>query len=193
MKNIFIFILCMLMVACASTKKSTQTTKETANILAQVDESHSADTEKFIDTTKTESGKITITEIEFYPPNANEPPPGNKESPKSTSNVSGLSLPNVGNIGNASIKSIKQTTIEKDSEKKGESKESSSITNVKNEATLTNTEKTAKVETSPAPDPYRWRYIFYTLLLGTIAFLYFKRIPVLNWIKTILSNIRRIF
>ena len=193
MKNIFIFILCMLMVACASTKKSTQTIKETANVLAQVDESHSADTEKFIDTTKTESGKITITEIEFYPPNANEPPPGNKESPKNTSNVSGLSLPNVGNIGNASIKSIKQTTIEKDSEKKGESKESSSITNVKNEATLTNTEKTAKVETSPAPDPYRWRYIFYILLLGTIAFLYFKRIPVLNWIKTILSNIRRIF
>lgn len=183
----------MLMVACASIKKSTQTIKETANVLAQVDESHSADTEKFIDTTKTESGKITITEIEFYPPNANEPPPGNKESPKSTSNVSGLSLPNVGTIGNASIKSIKQTTIEKDSEKKGESKESSSITNVKNEATLTNTEKTAKVETSPAPDPYRWRYIFYTLLLGAIAFLYFKRIPVLNWIKTILSNIRRIF
>lgn len=193
MKNIFIFILCMLMVACASTKKSTKTTQETASVSAQVDESHSTDTEKFIDTTKTESGKITITEIEFYPPNANEPQPGNKESPKNTSNVSGLSLSNVGNIGNASIKSIKQTTIEKDSEKKGESKESSSITNVKNEATLTNTEKTAKVETSPAPDPYRWRYIFYILLLGTIAFLYFKRMPVLNWIKTILSNIRRIF
>lgn len=181
------------MAACASTKKSTQTIKETANVLAQVDESHSANTEKFVDTTKTENGKITITEIEFYPPKENEPPPGRKENLKTANNVSGLSLPNIGNIGNASIKSIKQTTIEKDSENKGESKESSSIVNVKNEAALTNIKKTAKVEISPAPDPYMWRYIFYILLLSTIVFLYFKRIPFINWIKTILSNIRRIF
>jgi hypothetical protein len=193
MKKIILILISMLVfVGCSTTKKVTET-NESKQLSFESNEDNFSSSEKFVDTTKTESGKITITEIEFYPPNANEPPPGNKESPKSTSNVSGLSLPNVGNIGNASIKSIKQTTIEKDSEKKGESKESSSITNVKNEATLTNTEKTAKVETSPAPDPYRWRYIFYILLLGTIAFLYFKRIPVLNWIKTILSNIRRIF
>lgn len=193
MKNIVITLICMFIVlGCSTTKKVTET-NESAKFSMESKESNSSSSEKMIDTTKTESGKITITEIEFYPPNANEPPPGSKESPKNTSNVSGLSLPNVGNIGNASIKSIKQTTIEKDSEKKGESKETSSITNVKNEATLTNTEKTAKVEISPAPDPYRWRYIFYILLLGTIAFLYFKRMPVLNWIKTILSNIRRIF
>lgn len=192
MKNIFIFILCMLMVACASTKKSTQNIKETANVLAQVDESHSA-AEKFIDTTKTESGKITITEIEFYPPNANEPPQGNKESPKSTSNVSGLSLPNVGNIGNASIKSIKQTTIEKRSEQKGKSNESSESEKIQSAVIATKSNQTSQIQTSPAPDPYRWRYIFFILVLVGIAMLYLKRVPFLNWIKKILSGIRRIF
>jgi hypothetical protein len=36
-------------------------------------------------------------------------------------------------------------------------------------------------------------YIFYILVLISIALLYLKRVPVLNWIKTILSSIRKIF
>lgn len=179
------------MAACATTKKSTQI-KETANVSAQKSESETTNAEKLIDTTKTDKGKITITEIEFYPPMASDTQPSDKASPPGT-NVSGLTLPNVGNIGNAAIKSIKQTTIETDSEKKGESRESSSTTNVKNEAVAANTEKAAKVEVMPAPDPMRWRYIFYILLLAAIAFLYLKRVPVLNWIKTILSNVWKIF
>lgn len=179
------------MAACATTKKSTQI-KETANMAAQKSESATTNFEKLIDTTKTDKGKITITEIEFYPPAASDAQPGDKASPPGT-NVSGLNLSNVGNIGNAAIKSIKQTTIETDSEKKGESKESSSATNVKNEAVSANTEKAAKVDVTPVPDPMRWRYIFYILLLAAMAFLYLKRVPVLNWIKTILSGIRRIF
>lgn len=196
MKNALLFLLCILLMACASTKKSVQS-RETNEVSMQKTEAESASTDKLIDTTKTEKGKITITEIEFYPPPAsNEPKQPNDNQgkpPKLSTNVSGLSLPNVGNIGSAAIKSIKQTTIEAESEKKGESKESSSTEQLKSEATVANNEKTMQSEVMPAPDPYRWRYIFYILLLGLIALLYFKRVPILNWIKTILSGIRRIF
>jgi hypothetical protein len=179
------------MAACATTKKSTQT-KEIANIVAQKTESETTDAEKLIDTTKTDKGKITITEIEFYPPTTSDVQPGDKASSPRT-NVSGLTLPNVGNISNAAIKSIKQTTIESESEKKGESKESSSNNNAKSEATLSNSNKETQSVVMPAPDPYRWRYIFYILLLILAVVLYLKRIPILDWLKKILSNVRKIF
>lgn len=192
MKKIVFTFLCMLVVfGCSTTRKATKSIESTQFSL-ESQESQVSSSEKIVDTTKTESGKITITEIEFYPPTENNGLPGINESPKST-NVSGLSLPNVGNIDNAAIKSIKQTTIESESESKGESNESSSTENIKSEAISENTEKTAKVDESPAPDPYRWRYIFYILLIGVAALLYFKRVPILNWIKTILSGVRKIF
>lgn len=147
------------------------------------------DTEMLIDTTRTDKGRITITEIEFFPPAATD---GQTSAPPVT-NVSDLNLPNVGNIGNGAVKSIKQTTIEQDTERKGESKETSSTTTATNEAMAANTEKTVKVETAPAPDPYRWRYIFYILVLGAIVVLYLKRAPILNWIKKILVGIKRVF
>jgi hypothetical protein len=184
----------LLIVACSTTKKVVQS-NEANEISTQKTEVQSTSTDKLIDTTKTDKGKITITEIEFYPPteSAESKPLDEKQSSKPSTNVSGLSLPNVGNIGNAAIKSIKQTTIEAESEKKGESKESSSTNHQKNEAVVAKNEKAIQSEVMPAPDPYRWRYIFYIMLLAAIAFLYLKRVPVLNWIKTILSGIRRIF
>ncbi|MDR1756120.1 MAG: YfhO family protein [Culturomica sp.] len=192
MKRYFVILLCVLMAACATTKKSTQTTK-TADMLAERSTIETTDTEKLVDTTRTDKGKITITEIEFFPPvTASDARPPDQASPPGA-NASGLNLPNIGNIGAAAVKSIKQTTIESDSERKGESKESSSTTAVKNEAMAANTEKTVNVEQAPAPDPYRWRYIFYILVLGVIVFLYLKRVPVLNWIKKILVGIKQIF
>lgn len=199
MKNAFLFILCVLMMACATTKKSVLS-KETASLDAETIEFQSKQSAKLIDTTKTENGKITITEIEFYPPIVDKEPKvsnkddsDNKLNPTKTNNVSGLNLQNIGSINNAAIKSIKQTTIETDTEKKGESKESSSNEHLKKEVTLANNEKVVNSETLPAPDPYKWRYIFYILLIGMAALLYFKRVPILNWIKTILSGIRKVF
>jgi len=191
MKNVFLLILCFLMVACATTKKSTQI-KETANTVAQKSELGKNNIEKFIDTTKTEKGKITITEFEFYPPAASDAQINDKASPIET-NVSSLNLHNVDNIGNAAIKSIKQTTIEMDSQKKGESKESVFTTNEKKEVLTANTERSVEIEATPVSDPMRWRYIFYILLSVVMAFLYLKRAPVMNWIKIILSGIRRFF
>jgi hypothetical protein len=143
--------------------------------------------DKVIDTTKTEKGKITITEIEFYPPNSDTV----NHAP--ATNVGGVEIPNIGNIKDAAIKSIKQTTIESDVEQKGQSNESGETKGNQKQTILVSNEQSSQECIEPVPDPYRWRYIFYILVLLGIAMLYLKRVPFLNWIKKILSGIRRIF
>lgn len=186
MKKLLLLLVTCLMVSCASTRKSVQTSCTTDTSIDKVD-SQTMKTEKAIDTTKTEDGKITITEIEFFP-NVNK-----SDTIKSAINVGGLNIANVGSIKNAAIKSIKQTTIEKKSEQKGKSYESSESEKIQSTVVATKSNQTSQIQTSPAPDPYRWRYIFYILVLVGIAMLYLKRVPFLNWIKKILAGIRRIF
>jgi hypothetical protein len=179
------------MLSCASTRKSVQT-NSTDELFIQSNESQSVKVNKVIDTTKTENVKITITEIEFYPPTVTDERLNN-ESTKPSNNVSCISLLNIVNIDNAAIKSIKQTTIEADTEEKGESRESESNESEKSEAAISNSEKNTNSEVEPASDPYRWRYIFYILMIALIVLLYLKRVPILNWMKTSLSNVWRIF
>lgn len=189
MKNLLLLLVMCLMFSCASTRKSVQKSCTTDTSIDKVD-NQTMKTEKAIDTTKTEDGKITITEIEFFP-NVNN---GSKsDTTKSAINVGGLNIANVGSIKNAAIKSIKQTTIEKKSEQKGKSNESSESEKIQSTVVATKSNQTSQIQTSPAPDPYRWRYIFYILVLVGIAMLYLKRVPFLNWIKKILAGIRRIF
>jgi hypothetical protein len=167
-------------------RKSMQNSSK-SDLSVQSTESQITRTGKGIDTTRTESGKIIITEIEFYPPDTR--PEQNKLI---ASNVGGIDLLNVGEIQNASIKSIKQTTIESAVEQKGESKESSKTEGKQSEAILANNEQHTEQVVAPTPDPYRWRYIFYIVVVISIGILYCKRIPILNWIKKILSGIKRI-
>lgn len=173
MKNLLLLLLvtCILS-SCASTRKSVQTSCTTDTSIDKAD-SQTTRSEKAIDTTKTEDGKITIIEIEFFP-NINN---GNK--PDTTKS--------------AAIRSIKQTTIEKRSEQKGKSNESSESEKTQGTVVATKSNQTSQIQTSPAPDPYRWRYIFYILVLTCIAMLYLKRVPFLNWIKKILSGLRGVF
>lgn len=186
MKKITAFMLCLVLFSCASTKKSVQTTTE-QELLKQSSELQFTAVEKMIDTTRTENKKITITEIEFYPPFVVNDKADTTNMP--TSNIGNVNLPNV----SGAIKSIKQTTIESALEQKGKSEESGKTMESQSETILASGVQTTKEVVAPAPDPYRWRYIFYILALLSVVLLYLKRTPILNWIKTILSNIRRIF
>lgn len=135
------------MFSCASTRKSVQTSCTTDTSIDKVD-SQTMKTEKAIDTTKTEDGKITITEIEFFP-NVNN---GSKsDTTKSAINVGGLNIANVGSIKNAAIKSIKQTTIEKKSEQKGKSNESSESEKIQSTVVATKAIRQAKFKLHPHP------------------------------------------
>lgn len=188
MKNLLLLLVTFFMISCASTRKSVQTSCTTDTSIDKVD-SQAMKTEKAIDTTKTESGKITITEIEFYPPTLlpDVPMSGNEETTPC------FEIDGVGKVKGGNVKHIKQTTIEKKSEQKGKSNESSESEKIQSTVVATKSNQTSQIQTSPAPDPYRWRYIFYILVLVGIAMLYLKRVPFLNWIKKILAGLRRIF
>lgn len=210
MKKIITFIaLLVLLASCGATKKTIKTTETQLDSLT-VAKAVSEQTEKMVDTTRTEHGKVTITEIEFFPPTEIEQPqpepdkPKKKDKPKDSDTkvadepkktqpptTASVDLLNVGKVQGA-VKSIKQTVIESDVEEKGESKESSESNETESAATITKTTESIDKQQQPTPDPYRWRYIFFIALLGVAVLLYLKRTPIINWIRKILSGILKI-
>lgn len=204
MKKIITFIALLVMLAsCGATKKAIKTTETQLDSLT-VAKAVSEQTEKVVDTTRTEHGKVTITEIEFFPPTEIEQPQPEPDKPKDSDNrvadepkktqpttTASVDLANVGKVQGA-VKSIKQTVIESDVEEKGKSEESSESNETESAATVTKTTESTDKNQEPTPDPYRWRYIFFIALLGVALLLYLKRTPIVNWIRKILSGILKI-
>ncbi len=204
MKKIITFIALLVMLAsCGATKKAIKTTETQLDSLT-VAKVVSEQTEKVVDTTRTEHGKVTITEIEFFPPTEIEQPQPEPDKPKASDNkvadepkktqpttTASVDLANVGKVQGA-VKSIKQTVIESDVEEKGKSEESSESNETESAATVTKTTESTDKNQEPTPDPYRWRYIFFIALLGVALLLYLKRTPIVNWIRKILSGILKI-
>ena len=204
MKKIITFIALLVMLAsCGVTKKAIKTTETQLDSLT-VAKVVSEQTEKVVDTTRTEHGKVTITEIEFFPPTEIEQPQPEPDKPKDSDNkvadepkktqpttTASVDLANVGKVQGA-VKSIKQTVIESDVEEKGKSEESSESNENESAATVIKTTESTDKNQEPTPDPYRWRYIFFIALLGVALLLYLKRTPIVNWIRKILSGILKI-
>lgn len=209
MKKIITFIALLVMLAsCGATKKAIKTTETHLDSLT-VAKVVSEQTEKVVDTTRTEHGKVTITEIEFFPPTVADTKPKLEDftktfkdledenfesmdtSPKATTTNANVDVQNFGNI-KGSVKSIKQTVIESNVEEKGESKESSDTQESESSANVAKVEESSDKQQEPTPDPYRWRYIFFLALLCVAVLLYLKRTPFVNWIKKILQGIVKI-
>lgn len=206
MKRVFFFIVFALMlVSCASTRKIQESTATLSVDSVSVQEMTKRETEKVVDTTRTEHGKVVITEIIFdttpvvSPTSeipdaraspemiANDAPDNERTNPTASVEISGF-----GKVS-GNIKAIRQTVIESDNETKGQSKESDKQEESKCNANVTVAETTHERITEPAPDPKRWRYAFYIVAIGAVVLLYLKRVPILNWIKRILAGLRRIF
>ena len=173
-------VLCAwLLLDCSGIKKSTRTA-ETVSIASDKSESHTIDSHRYVDTTVTQRGRITITEIEFYHPT---------DCTHTANNASGVTLPQIGSVAGA-IKSIRQTTIEMEIEKKGESGESSSETGAANESVAMVSEIVTQMDVAPAPDPKRWRYIFYIMALGAVVMLYLRRGKAWEWVKRMVVSLK---
>lgn len=189
-------VLLVLLTSCSATKKATRTKEMQLDSVA-ITKEVTERIEKVVDTTRTEHGKVTITEIEFYPLTTTQPQgelANHKDSSKNTSNktkpMASIELNDIGKMQGV-VKSIRQTVIQSDVQEKGESKESRESDNSENAATKQETNMDKQQE--PTPDPKRWRYIFYIIAIGALALLYLKRVPVLNWIKGFLLWLHRIF
>lgn len=174
-----------LLVSCGTTRKVKKSRQTSYADSMAVQEVEKKELSKFIDTTRSEHGKITITEIMFEHPvpldsamqKSGVCPKANK--PKAT-------LENVGKF--TGVKSIKQTVIESNVEEKGESRENEKQEQCKSEANAIREDSDIQIKEVPAPDPYRWRYAFYISLLFVAVLLYLKRASILNWIKKILAG-----
>lgn len=203
MKKVLSLVLGLVLLASCGATRKVATSKESLLDSTTVAKEVMKQSEKVADTTRTEHGKITITEIEFYPPTTTEQPQGElakpkkkdkevADEPKSTSKpTASVDLDNIGKMQGV-VKSIKQTVIETDVEQKGESKESSESRESENAATVLKNETNTEKQQETPPDPYRWRYIFSIALIGMAVLLYLKRVPIINWIKKILSGILKI-
>ncbi|KAA6350895.1 hypothetical protein EZS27_001742 [termite gut metagenome] len=166
----FVFILTFLS-GCSTPHKLASSTKEATKVEAKRTEAVSNEVTTFVDTTKVEGTEITHIRVDFYPPESSGQTPTNK----------------------GAIKSIDVTKISQKKEAAGVSGTTEKEEMTKSEGI--NSDTTSEIETieQPAPDPYRWRYILGIGVLLATGLLYWKRIPVWNWIQTILAGIRRIF
>lgn len=206
MKKIIALVLGFAVLASCGTARKIQREEQKAQIdSAATTKETERSIDKYIDTTRSQHGKVTITEIEFYRiPDAKDIPPvkdrdknrfsesfRRADSLFDATHEANVELQNVGNIKGA-VKSIRQTVIESDVEQKGESKETGESKKSESSANVARNEAGIQEKQEPTPDPYRWRYIFYISLVGVAVLLYLKRTPIMNWIKKILAGIRKV-
>lgn len=206
MKKIIALVLGFAVLASCGTARKIQRAEQKAQIdSATTTKETERSIDKYIDTTRSQHGKVTITEIEFYRiPDAKDIPPvkdrdknrfsesfRRADSLFDATHEANVELQNVGNIKGA-VKAIRQTVIESDVEQKGESKETGESKESESSANVARNEAGIQEKQEPTPDPYRWRYIFYISLVGVAVLLYLKRTPIMNWIKKILAGIRKV-
>lgn len=180
MKTFLYLILSVLLAACSSTRKVVEVSTDKVDSIS-LSTATTVKAERLIDSTKTEKGRLVVTEIEFL------------QSDSLNNTIASLSIRDgtlnvVGVKGNA-VKSIRQTIIEEHRESKGESRDSHEGREQKQYVSSHKENMKQTKQVSPAPDPYRWRYVFYLSLVILTGVLYFKRIPIINWIKKMLCGL----
>lgn len=180
MKKYLFIVILVLLSACASTKKSLEASTTKVDSLGYK-VAKEVKVERFTDKTKTASGRLVVTEIEFFTPDS------------SGGSVESLSI-NAGDVDVSSIRgkpirSIRQQTFESITEKKGEDKESRENKEQQQAVSVQKENIKQTKQADPAPDPYRWRYIFYLSLVILTGVLYFRRKPIINWIKKMLCGL----
>lgn len=179
MKRIAIMLAVALVASCSLKKKSVEASVVKVDSTA-VAVSSKARVERFVDTTTTTTGRVVVTEVEF----AADSTAGTIERV-----VFGASGVEVAGITGRPIRSIKQQVTESVQERKGESQESEEGEESKQSAYVRSESSRVSKILAPAPDPYRWRYIFYLSLIGCGVVLYVKRTPVIGWLRRILAGL----
>ena len=169
------------LVSCRATRNM-ESTSDKCNVDSVVASSARIEREqRAIDTTRTETGKVTITEITFFAPDtamATHPP------------FTDVRLPTFGNVKGA-IKGIKQTIIEKGVEQSGKSNESKESEETHENAELSKQQNHIQKQEATKPSSFNWRWACIAVV-ALFLVLYWKRMPFLDWIRKILAGIRKI-
>ena len=178
MKRIAIMLAVALVASCSLKKKSVDTSVVKVDSAA-VTATSKAKVERLVDTTTMTTGRVVVTEVEF----ATDSTGGAIESI-----VLGANGIEVVGVTGRPVRSIKQQVIESIHERKGESQEREEGEESKQSAYVRSESSRVSKILAPAPEPYRWRYIFYMSLIGCGVVLYAKRTPVIGWLRRMLAG-----
>ena len=179
MKRAVIMLAVALVASCSLKKKSVDTSVVKVDSTA-VTATSKAKVERLVDTTTTTTGRVVVTEVEF----ATDSTAGTIGSV-----VFGAGGIEVAGVTGRPIRSIKQQVFESIQERKGESREGEESEESKQSASVQREDSRVSRVVAPAPDPYRWRYIFYLALVGCGVVLYAKRTPVIGWLRRMLAGL----
>ena len=179
MKRAVIMLAVAMVASCSLKKKSVDTSVVKVDSTA-VAVSSKAKVERLVDTTITTTGRVVVTEVEFAT---------DSSAGAIGSIVFGANGIEVAGVTGRPVRSIKQQVIESVQERKGESKESEESEEGRQVASVQREVSRLSKEVAPAPDPYRWRYIFYLSLVGIAVVVYAKRVPVIGWLRRMLSGL----
>lgn len=173
-------ILLIALVSCRTTRNM-ESQSDKSNVDSVAASSARIEREqRAIDTTRTETGKVTITEITFFAPDtATDTPP-----------MADVRLPTFGNVKGA-IKGIKQTIIEKGVEQSGKSNESKESEETQENAELSKQQNHIQKQEATKTSSFNWRWACIAVIALALV-LYWKRMPILDWIRKILAGIRKI-
>ena len=175
--NFIAALAALLMVSCATSKKMAKDTEQVRVDSVAEKVAHVEDVAKMVDTTRNEREQIIITEITFFSPDttAGTPPP------KIT----------IDGTGSGNIKAIKQTTISKVKEEKGESKETAKTETNKDNATIHKQQEQTHVA-KESKNPVIWSYVIAASIIAVLVLLLRFRTPIFTWLRNILAALRKI-
>lgn len=179
--NFIAALAALLMVSCATSKKMAKDTEQVRVDSVAERVAHVEDVAKMVDTTRNEREQIIITEITFFSPDTTAETPTPEIIIDGTGKVK----------GGGNIKAIKQTTISKVNEQKGESKESAKTEITKDNATI-HKQQEHEVVAKENDNRAMWAFIIAASIIATILLFLRFRTPIFNWLRKILAVLRKI-
>ena len=171
----------LMVMSCGTTKKMAKETEKARVDSVAEKVAHVEDVAKMVDTTRNESEQIVITEITFFAPDTTAGTPTPEIIIDGTGKVK----------GGGNIKAIKQTTISKVKEQKGESKESAKTEITKDNATI-HKQQEHEVVAKENDNRAMWAFIITASIIATILLFLRFRTPIFNWLRKILAVLRKI-
>ena len=184
-KTIFALIASLVIASCSTSRKAARDKTEHVIDSTGTTIARNERTNTFVDTTRTQTGEIVITEIEFFTPDMEDADSSMRPS------VADVELPGIGRV-KGSVKRIKQTQVKQQDERRGQSGESSVSDESKSNAAVKRRDTDEHKESTPVADPFRWRYIAFIIavIVAAVFLLYLKRQPLRNAIRNFITRIR---
>lgn len=187
-KIILLFAVVITFAACKTTKNVERTITSTATDSSHVAQKTAHSDRIMVDTTKTESGSVVITEIEFGDPVIE---PGNDTTPAIGWHATTADIVGIGKL--SGVKKIRQTAIQAQKTESGRSeKDSADVQETQNDAVTHWDNKTTEwKEIKKTVFPLKYLLITFAAMVA-VGLLIWKRKKVATWFSKFLSILWRI-